>query len=199
MAFVPNSTVAMAVMIYETSSTQWTNTLYFENPGGFDASLLETLTDNLLNWSSNYIMPELPSDTALIGCTAYSLASLEAPLFANTLPAPVPGTDGISSAALNVALAVSFRTAVRGRTGRGRNYIAGMSETRVGPNTFTVSWADAVVLAYDRLRSPGDAGFNWGVYSRFLNKAPRANGAFFDITSVQVSDYKVDTQRRRVG
>jgi hypothetical protein len=119
------------------------------------------------------------------------------PAFGDLNDAPLPN---------NVTLTVSFRTANRGRSFRGRNYVVGLGETQVAGNTV----APSVITAFDGiysqlLASPVAAIATWVVVSRFSGvdpvtkePIPRVTGIATPITSVTVVDNVVDSQRRRL-
>jgi len=107
----------------------------------------------------------------------------------------------------NSTFAVSFRTASRGRSFRGRNYIVGVpTEQLAETNVVTSSWADDVVTAYTNLLSQlGDAGFQWVIASRFSGvdpdtgkPIPRETGVITPVITVVAADLTLDSQRRRL-
>jgi len=101
----------------------------------------------------------------------------------------------------NCSMAVSFRTAVSGRSNRGRNYVPVLTNSQVSENLIDSSWAQDVVNAYSELLFGGGAlpaGWVWVVVSRFTGGLPRTVGTFNEIFSVLVTDLIVDSMRTRL-
>jgi hypothetical protein len=98
-------------------------------------------------------------------------------------------------------MAVSFRSALSGRSFRGRNYIPCLTNSQVTGNLIDVSWQGDIINAYAELLFGGGAlpaGWVWVVVSRFTNNLPRVTGIFSEVFSVLVTDTIVDSQRRRL-
>lgn len=132
-------------------------------------------------------------------------------------PAGPTGTSGgggdvggapTPSQANNVTLAISFRTAGRGRSSRGRNYIIGVPGTLVAGNDVDASFRTDMIAAYNTLNgSLAGSGFSHVVASRFLGftivdgkkvPTPRAEGITNTVLTYSFFDSVVDAQRRRL-
>jgi len=117
----------------------------------------------------------------------------------NTVSVGVTGGDPGASMPGNVALAVSFRTGLAGRSNRGRNYIPGVPRPWVAGNTVAGVWAGYLTTAYDSLITELVASeFTWVVVSRFTAGAVRALGVTNPIINSLVTDLAVDSMRRRL-
>jgi len=129
------------------------------------------------------------------------LTTSSSPTYSRVLSPPVAG--GISSAALpgNISAVTSFRTANRGRSARGRNYMAGLAESSVTDNTLLLALVNDLVAAYELFLGGGTfpAGWIWSVVSRYLDNAPRSSALVQEITDVLVTDLTVDTRRGRLA
>jgi hypothetical protein len=106
----------------------------------------------------------------------------------------------------NVSLAVSFRTAGRGRSSRGRNYFVGFVDDQVTGNVVNNSDAVDIRNAYAALiAAAATANVSWVVVSRFSGvdadgkPIPRAAGVTSLINAVSLVDNDVDSQRRRLN
>lgn len=99
----------------------------------------------------------------------------------------------------NVALCVSFRTARRGRSFRGRNFVPAIRETDVTDNQFSEAAIARYVAAYEDVQT-GMAGLSFVmcVVSRNTNNAARTAGIAEPITAILSVDDVVDSQRRRL-
>lgn len=107
----------------------------------------------------------------------------------------------------NVTMSVSFRTALRGRSFRGRNYVAGLTEDQVAGNIFISTLSASWKAAYEAIAAAiASTGWTWVVVSRFSGvdavtkePIPRAAGVTTPVLSVIVVDDFVDSQRRRLA
>jgi hypothetical protein len=104
---------------------------------------------------------------------------------------PMPG---------NVAIVITHRTGLAGRSYRGRSYICGLSELSVNANNVVSGFAASLIVAFIAFKNEViDEGFVFGVASRFADNAPRTEGIFTRIVSSSLRDTRVDTQRRRLS
>ena len=112
--------------------------------------------------------------------------------------AALAGTD-ISGSSLpgNVAFVLSFRTANRGRSGRGRNYIGGLNEDDVTGNLLTEAKANLFRDAYSAFLSEALFPYRWVVVSRYNDGVKRAEGLVQTVTTVLYTDLTVDSMRGR--
>lgn len=98
-------------------------------------------------------------------------------------------------------ICISFRTASRGRSARGRNYWPGLSRSDVTGNTVSVFLQEGVVAVYEALLAlvaDDTIPWYWVVLSRYSNNAPRPQGLSNIITNVLIVDATIDSQRRRL-
>lgn len=200
MPFVPAADVAQVELVQLLDGQVIENTLYFQSSADLDIALMGDLANALLGWWEDAIAPGVSESLSLTGITVTDLSTQTSPgIFVPAVPA-ITG-DGTSPALPNnVALCVSFRTAFRGRSARGRNYVAGLQENQTTLSHIDAGVADFFTDAYSQLIGPGAfvGGLQWGVLSRFVNGNERATGLFRPITSVTVVDNTLDSQRRRL-
>jgi hypothetical protein len=99
----------------------------------------------------------------------------------------------------NVTWAIKFNTANRGRSGRGRNYIIGLTKPKVAANLLNPITAGQFVDGYlDLLTDLAASDWEWVVYSRFEDKVERTTGLAQPVVSVSFADLILDSQRRRL-
>lgn len=103
----------------------------------------------------------------------------------------------------NVAMAVTLRTAVGGRSGSGRMYIGGIPENAAAGNNASTEWANGVQAAIatglrNRLSETGTFDVRLVIYSTETGGAPRLVGVANQVTAVQILDRTLDSQRRRL-
>lgn len=200
MAFVPIPDVWQVELRYTYLEEQCENTLYFKaTSGNPDNSPIDLSNAVLLWWNAN-IRPYLSNQLTLREIYVTDLSSATGAAYTFVPPTPLPvGGDTAAAMPGNVSLAVSFRTAARGRSYRGRNYIVGLVEPAVTGNAVSTDFASGMQTGYSELLdSPFSDDWLWVVASRFANNAPRAVGLATPVTSVTVVDPYVDSQRRRL-
>jgi hypothetical protein len=108
----------------------------------------------------------------------------------------------------NCSPCISFHTGNRGRSFRGRNYLAGIPVNQVATSTFEETWANNVVDAYLQMKSDlGGADFTHVVVSRFSgveliagkkHSIPRVAGIATPVDSYSFTDRTIDSQRKRL-
>jgi hypothetical protein len=100
----------------------------------------------------------------------------------------------------NCSLCVSFRTALRGRANRGRNYWLGFGIHQMDTTNYVKQeFVDDLLEMYEKILPGGSADptpFVWSVLSRQLDGVPI--GRAIPITNVLCVDRVVDSQRRRL-
>jgi hypothetical protein len=198
MAFIPIPDGALAVIEYGTDVLQWTNTLTFTKPG-FDGSDLGAMAQEVRDWAELNILSELASQYKVRQVTAYDMRTVTGPKFV-LAGTTATGQRVGDTAALNVALVVTFYTNTRGRSGRGRNYVTGFIEddvTNVSVNATPVG--DGIENAYGVLDNLLSAiGWTWVIAQRFENGAPLATAVTREVLEATVRSTIFGTQRRRV-
>ena len=177
------------------------NTLYFHNPDGWDADSLLTLATAIGAWWAADIMPHLTSQLTMREIVARDLTTATGSQAVDPSWAGIAGGVEGTSVPSNVALAISFRTALSGRSFRGRNYISGFDVDHVPNNTINTGVADALVAAYNDLQTAVTevlAGVTWVVVSKFSEGVPRLAGEVTTVLVASLTDYFVDSMRRRL-
>lgn len=98
----------------------------------------------------------------------------------------------------NAALVITHRTANRGRSYRGRTYVAGISKSIMFGSYLTQSAVDDVAAAFNTLRTTmEDDSIPFTIVSRRHNNAPRVEGIDTVVTLSLARDNVLDSQRRR--
>lgn len=206
MPFIPVPETVEAEIRMSLDGQHIENTLYFTKIGGVTlAEAVALAGDLLIWWNTSYAVP-LSSQLSLREVYMTDLETATG--YTHTQPAPAPAPVGdvdFESEPNSVALCVSFRTNLRGRSFRGRNYVSGLPGNGVLQNTVEPATVAGIVSAYeDLLGVASAAGVEWCVVSRFSGvdgdgkPIPRANGIATAITSVLAVDPTVDNQRRRL-
>lgn len=201
MPFIPVTNVAQFNVRGTYLGEQVENTLYVRSTSAWTPLTLQDAATSVSTWWAGSVLPLLSNNYVYRETYAVDLTTVASPTATETpVGTQVGGTSGDPLPG-NVSLCVSFRTASRGRSFRGRNYVCGLVEPNVSGNTISPTWSESVVLAYQLLAVPDEIfppAFTWGVVSRFTNNQPRSSGVFTPITQVLVVDNFVDSQRRRL-
>ena len=200
MAFTPAPNVYRTEVRYLLHGQRIENTLNLRSLTGIPATDPNILGQIVFDWAEAEVLPLLSIDVTLQEVYMTDLSSMTAPTY--TIPpagAPPAGGNGVPALPGNVALCVSFRTAGRGRTMRGRNFVGGISDNVVVGNQASAGFAASLALAYETLQTTlVGAGFAVGVLSTRENNLPRAEGLWTQVTDFVVTDLNVDSQRRRL-
>lgn len=206
MPFVPVANTALVEVRMSLALQKVENTLWVENVSAWDGGSLEELCTEVVTWWSASYAPITTDQVTLREVVATDMTSLTA------ATASISGDDAVGSQIGgtlpgNCSLAVSFRTALRGRSFRGRNYVVGIPlEEMSSIDTVQGSYKGLVKDAYDAFQTAiTTADWTWVVASRFSGvdpdtglPIPRVSGVTTPITSVVVVDGVIDSQRRRL-
>jgi hypothetical protein len=201
MAFVTIEYCA-AVEIRLTFDTVWCAlTLGFDRGAPIAPTVLQNLVDGLAEWWYTYARPLTSSLTVLREVYARDLTFYGAKTAVSYNHAGSAGTLTTGPVfPANCAFSVSFRTALRGRANRGRNYWLGFGDyQRSGPSELSTTYVNQLIGLYERLLPGGSndpTPFIWSVLSRQLDGVP--GGRAIPITAVIAVDNYIDSQRRRL-
>jgi hypothetical protein len=165
-----------------------------------DTGLASDLSDALIGWWNANLQADTATNCALNEVFVTDLSSATSFTFSNTTGLPSTGTSGGDPLPNNCAHCVSFRTAGRGRSARGRNYVGGLAESASNGSTLNATIIANHINAYLLLIGAGGfvAGLEWVVLSRFHNGVARATALSQPITNVISVDAVMDSQRRRL-
>jgi len=200
MPFIPAENVAMVEIRMTLDFQRVENTLYFEQGAGWDETSLMTLGEDVASWWEGQISPIASVALAVTEVTCTDLTSDSAPSVSFVPASLLSGVLVEEPLPNNCSLAISFRTAGRGRSSRGRNYFVGLVDNQVSGNEVTTGFADALKAAYLMIGLGGSftADATWSVVSRHHNLAPRTTALVQPISSVVIVDRTIDSQRRRL-
>lgn len=177
------------------------NDLYFGEPNASPPfSDVVDLLSAVSAWYLGSIASLASSTWSFVRAQARVLATADGLVLDDSSNQGAGGVGG-GAAPNNVSFAISFRTALGGRSNRGRNYVPGIPLQAVSGNTITSDFVDNYVQAYQALLVgggvlPGD--WTWVVVSRQTGGVVRPTGVTIPITTVLATDNIVDSQRRRL-
>lgn len=201
MAFIPALNVAMCSLRYTVSGQQAENTLYFQYISDPGEEQLQDISGYLVTWRDTFLKDIQGAHCLFREVYAVNMTTGFSPTFTNVVSPEVAGTYSGTPLPNNVTLAVSFRTAGRGKSSRGRNYALGLTETALSSTlgqSVQTAYAADLVAAYDDLFVGLPADWTWVIISRSVNGLPRANALVTPVQSVILTDLTIDSQRRRL-
>lgn len=207
MPFVPVANTALFEFRYLLDLQHIENTLYFESAGAITPGDLTALINAMETFWIAEFKPLIPVNVELVEMVATDLTTSTSSQV--TQPPVSTQVGGVNDPSLpnNVTISVSFRTALRGRSFRGRNYWPALWETGVVKNTLQDTIVTAIQDAYTALISDAGvsgAGFTWVVVSRFSgidgngDPIPRVAGITTPVISCTIVDPTIDSARRRL-
>ena len=199
MSFVPAADTVKVDATYILFAQQVINTFWFRKRAGApDVTDLIALGEAFNTFIVDDILTALSQDITYIGCvvadqSSISGAAIEAPI------TPVAGS--VASDALPGAMCacVTFLTAGRGRSARGRNYVSGVPLSVRTGNNFSAGFGTDLVNNYNAiLDAPFDADWEWVVASHITGGADRPTALLEPVLGTRVADLNLDCQRRRL-
>jgi hypothetical protein len=201
---VPNTMLAEIRMLMDGQQVE--NTLWFEATGAPTVPSMSDLADQLILWWIANYAPQTSIALQLVEVVISDQTTAASPQVSVAAPAGTIGAVVSDALPNNVSLTVSFRTPLRGRSFRGRNFVVGIPESVATASHLSVAYVAGWQVAYAQLKSDIDAvgDFVWVVVSRFSgvdgagDPIPRAAGVTTPVTNVVVIDDVVDSQRRRL-
>jgi hypothetical protein len=164
------------------------NDLFWFATGAITSSTIASLVNILASWVVGSYAPLLSRDWTASRIRGFDLST---PIGAqNEIGVIATGGVDVEAAPNNVAACVSIRTAQRGRSGRGRNFVPAI------PNSMITT---DMLNAYNGLVGAGSfvAGYEWVVLSRVTGGVPRASGIGIPVTQAVFVGNSVRSMRSR--
>lgn len=200
MAFqaVPN-TVQVQFVGRQDGQTIINDLSFFHSGGDPTSGDMALLLDALADWYSTSITSLASSTYTFVLAKMRLLTTQSGLVLTNALHGAAGGVGG-SAAPNEVTFAVSFRTAVGGRGGRGRNYIPGIPDQARSGNTISTDFITNYINAYSALLLGGgvvEPPWAWVIVHRVQNGVVLPEGEVNSVEAVVATDNVVDAQRRR--
>lgn len=192
---VTNTALVELHWLHEDGAT-WQNNLHFSKTG-FDQDAMDDL-GAAVNAGVNgaAVMAHVSDEVSYRGCTVTDLRTEGAP--SSPYAVIVAGQEANDAEGFAVALVVTLRTALRGRSYRGRFYFAGLTDGQLQDNMWAQNACDDVVALIGDIQSEASAvGWTLGVVSRWHNHVERVSGLCQPVTSFEVRSRIAASQRRR--
>lgn len=199
MPFVPAANVIQAELIYSWDGQIVENVLHYQTVGAPSATDMSELGGFLVNWWQDNMDTNVAGSVSLDEVRMTDLTSEFAPGSSYTIGLPASGAAVSASLPNNVTLSITKRTALRGRSYRGRIYQVGLTENAVVDNEVSESIQAAILaawnLAIEFALTSGTAPMV--VVSRIQGGVERVTAEVTPVVSFS-TDGIVDSQRRRL-
>lgn len=200
MAFQPAPSIALTTIEGSIDNQLTINDLAWFASGTITQLTLSTLATAVATWVTDFLAPLLSDDWSATRVRAVDLGSATG----FVASANIGATGGVAgeSNPNNVAACVSLRTAQRGRSGRGRNFVPGIPGSVVTLNTLDPTFIADLISAYTELIGAGTFVTGWQlvVLSRQFEGAPRAEGIGIPVTeAIMVTNFVRSMRSREVG
>jgi hypothetical protein len=200
MAFIPVLNTVSCRLVHSFLGQPLTNTLYVNYDHQPDFTDLTSLASVLVNAWSQQIMPNLSTWARFVSVSLRDLTTSSGVVYDYSgPPLPVAGGELGSPLPSSVAIVLSLRTGLAGRSFRGRLFIGGFSENQSDGNYM---FNNLPTVLKDRLTNVIDA-INTAdrrvvVVSRYNEQQARPTAVVTPVTSVLARTVRVASQRKRL-
>lgn len=200
MAFVPAPNIMHVEVRCTRNAQHIENRFHFNNLAAVAPADLMTIATLVWNWAENDYLPIQSTEILLNEVVATDLTTING---AQATYAPDATTfGGVGGYALpnEVSLAVSLRSASRGRSARGRAFILSLSDAQMADtNSISSGMATAMAGVFNTLIADADTnGTPLTIVSYRSGNAPRVGGpVYFPVVNALIVDNTVDSMRRR--
>lgn len=199
MAFIPVANTIQANLRLTYQGEEVENVLHFRTAGTPTLADLAAVAEGVEDWWVTNMAPIVPNAVVYREVYATDQTSQTGATFTASGAAGTTGGVNQTEEPNNVTIAISLRTAFRGRSFRGRIYHIGLGQLQIADNEVIPSVLTQLNAAYSQLlQSANFGGAALAVASRYSNNAPRILGISTEVTDIVIADPVVDSQRRRL-
>lgn len=203
MAFTEFFNTVLAELIFLTPSGKAENTLWFTKPTAWSIGDAEAFAAALHTWFNDYGKFTLPDTIQLDLITITDMHTQFGFKVEYPVSPAVAGTIAGGQVPMNGTVTCSFKTAIRGRSFRGRNYVIALPRSAVVNDQITIAHADLITEAYNNLVPSVEGEVPFEVEHVVAGRRPLGttpetyDGVVTPIISYIV-ERTVDSQRRRL-
>ena len=199
MPFVPATNVVQAELVFNWSDQVVENVLHYQVAGGPTPAHMTEIGAALVSWFGSGHDVIVGDEVQLTEVRLTDLTTQFSPGVTFTAGLPIVGGHVSPSLPNNVSIAITKRTALRGRAYRGRIYHIGLTESQVTENAVSPTTLATIIDSYESIRELTiSAGtIPMVVVSRYLGGDERS-AALVNVIIGFSSDGIVDSQRRRL-
>lgn len=200
MPYIPVEDTVMAELIYNWDGQICETVLNYSQLINWDVTQMTALAASLATKWTAVLKPLMPTNLSLINIKITDISTQFGPVVDYGVGLPNVGTHASPSLPNNCALVITKRTALRGRSFRGRIYHPGLLEAQTTGNAVAAGTVTAYIVAYNNfllVPNGGGADAFLTVVSRRFEGAPRLTGVATKVSNL-TSDGSVDSQRKRL-
>lgn len=198
MAFIPLPNGVRVAMEYTLQGELIVNVYHFTTASPITTVNLTALAAVLADMFITDMAGLYSTDLSLQQVVATDVSEADGIQIVYNTGLPVAGGSANDSAPNNVAVVMSLRTGLTGRSRRGRNYYGGIDETLIAGNTPSAGFQSNMFTANDNMQLAADTlGFTWVVASYRHLGAPRVTALATPITTL-IMDARSDSMRKRL-
>jgi hypothetical protein len=198
--FVPASSVVQITAEQQYGSQPLANVFCVQFTTPPSAVGMGDTLDLVSAWFSTTYAPLCHTGWSLTGLRARDLSTQDG-IVVETAPSGVVGQLSGTPLPSSIAMCLSLRSALAGRSRRGRIYLSGLTAVHLentNQNLFSSAAITARINAVETLRSDLDTGgTDWVIVSRFSLGVERVTALVTPVTSIISTDPTVDSQRGR--
>lgn|SRR5690348_8917302 len=195
--YIPVENVAQVNLVLSMSGEVAENVFHVHQAGAFAPADLANIANLFHGWWGNKIGPLVTAACSLVEIRVVDLTTQTSGAY-DTGVTGMSGTASGEALPNNVAALISWGTANRGKSFRGRTYIGGLASTDFTQNQLNDAAQSALADAGNSLKtSVDDGGYELGIVSYCSNKVWRTAGIFTPVVSL-TAEKKLRSQRRRM-
>lgn len=196
MAFIPFPSGAHVVVVFAAGQQSFTNGFYFRKADYTDADL-EALAGCADTYWGGALLDVLSNECHYVESVAYDVRVQNGTLRVANDGAG-PGTQSGDMLPIQSALVLTHRTLNRGRSYRGRTYVAGLGEDKFDSGVYAPATVAAVVTICGNFFTQAQTlGWEPVVASYYTDGAPRSTAVGTLIEVTEARNGIPGTQRRR--
>lgn len=197
MTFIPTPHTARVVVRFTKGSEGYSNVFHFEKPS-FTLTDMENLAAAVDAIVGGSYMSIWNNHISYVATDVYDIRTSTGQIVTESTTG-APGTVAGEGLPTNLAVVVTLRTATRGRTGRGRVYVAGFSESNLDEGVFNSGTLPQAKSYVDNVIAEGLAvGWVCGVRSIQTDGVINNPALMRPVTDTEVRSGIPGTQRRRL-
>jgi len=199
MAYIPVDNVVQLELVYQLNGETAENVLHYKPDVTVTAALMTELCVDMVTWYNTLLKPYVSVQMALANVRATDMTTQTGPVVDYGTGLPAFGGQTGDPLPNNCAIVFTKRTALRGRSYRGRIYHMGIPESQSSGNFIGGALLIALQSAYLAVINRSTTGASWelGVVSRRQDGVDLIAGIFTPMTTF-TSDGRFDSQRRRL-
>jgi hypothetical protein len=205
LAFIPVPDTVELVIVFQQSGREQRIVINVTNAVAWSIITMETFATSIVEYLAHATFGFMTANSSIEKITLTDLTTASSPSFDWTTGLtgnlPVSGTHVGDNAPLQAALVTTWRTALRGRSFRGRTYMPNLADDDIENDGETVPTARVTQqqtwLSGLNAAIATTTGVNQVIVSRRAGGVPRVTGVATPIVSWDTNNH-IDTQRRRI-